>query len=64
MRSWKNDLLPSDIQKVASYIKSLKGTNPPGGKAPQGDLYKEEATDAPAATTTTAAPPATEVKTK
>ncbi len=42
MRSWKNDILPSDIQKVASFIKSLKGTNPAGAKAPQGDLEKEE----------------------
>ncbi|MFZ4544363.1 MAG: c-type cytochrome [Saprospiraceae bacterium] len=46
MKSWKNDLMPADIQKVASYIKSMRGTNPPGGKAPQGDLYTEEAAGA------------------
>ena len=41
MKSWKEDLSPIQIAQVASYIKSLKGTNPPNGKAPQGDLYTE-----------------------
>lgn len=41
MKSWKEDLSPMQIAQVASYIKSLKGTNPPNGKAPQGDLYTE-----------------------
>ncbi len=41
MKSWKEDLSPMQIAQVASYIKSLKGTNPPNAKAPQGDLYKE-----------------------
>lgn len=27
------------MQKVASYILSLQGTNPPNQKAPQGDLF-------------------------
>lgn len=44
MKSWKNDIMPSDIQKVASYIKSMHGTNPPGAKAPQGELYTEVTT--------------------
>jgi cytochrome c oxidase cbb3-type subunit 3 len=30
------------MQELASYIKTLKGTNPPNAKAPQGDLFKEE----------------------
>lgn len=60
MRSWKSDIMPGDIQKVASFIKTLKGTNPPGGKAPQGEVYKEEAgatTAAPADSTAKAATP-------
>ncbi len=41
MKSWKEDLSPMQIAQVASYIKSLAGTNPPSAKAPQGDLYSE-----------------------
>lgn len=41
MKSWKEDLSPKQIAQVSSYIKSLAGTNPPNGKAPQGDLYQE-----------------------
>lgn len=43
MKSWKEDLSPMQIAQVSSYIKTLMGTNPPNPKAPQGDLYKEEA---------------------
>jgi cytochrome c oxidase cbb3-type subunit 3 len=39
MISWKSQLRPGAMQKVASYILSLQGTNPPNQKAPQGDLY-------------------------
>jgi cytochrome c oxidase cbb3-type subunit 3 len=42
MKSWKEDLSPVQIAQVSSFIKTLKGTNPPDAKAPQGDLYKEE----------------------
>ena len=41
MKSWKDDLSPKQIQEVASFIKSLKGTHPAVPKAPQGDLYIE-----------------------
>jgi cytochrome c oxidase cbb3-type subunit 3 len=41
MKSWKEDLSPIQIAQVTSYIKSLRGTNPPNGKAPQGDLFNE-----------------------
>lgn len=37
MMSWKRQLNPLQVQQVASYILSLKGTNPPNGKAPQGE---------------------------
>lgn len=45
MVAWKQQIKPSDIQKVASYILSLQGTNPADGKAPEGD----KATNTPAA---------------
>jgi cytochrome c oxidase cbb3-type subunit 3 len=41
MKSWQTDLSAVQIRDVASYIKSLHGTNPPNAKAPQGDLYNE-----------------------
>ncbi|MDP4763062.1 MAG: c-type cytochrome [Salibacteraceae bacterium] len=42
MVSWEAQLSPSKIQQVASYIKSLRGSNPANAKEPQGDLYEEE----------------------
>jgi len=42
MISWKDQIKPSDIQKVASYVLSLQGTKPAGGKAPEGDVWVEE----------------------
>jgi cytochrome c oxidase cbb3-type subunit 3 len=42
MRSWKDDLSPVQIAQVASYIKSLHGSNPPNAKPQQGELYKED----------------------
>jgi cytochrome c oxidase cbb3-type subunit 3 len=41
MISWKSQLSPRQIQEVSSYILTLHGTNPPGAKEPQGDLWKE-----------------------
>lgn len=41
MIAWETQLSPSQMQKVASYIKTLKGTNPPNAKEPQGDLWIE-----------------------
>ena len=38
MISWEAILSPEQIRDVANYIKSLRGTNPPGAKAPQGEL--------------------------
>lgn len=45
MKSWKSDLSPVQMANVASYIYSLKGTNPAGAKDPQGELYIEAGTD-------------------
>ncbi len=44
MQSWSNDFTPKEISFLASYVKTLHGTNPPNPKAPQGDLYAEAAT--------------------
>ncbi len=44
MKSWQAEIKPSDMQKVASFILTLRGTNPPNPKAPQGDIWKEEPT--------------------
>lgn len=42
MISWKGTLKPKEIQKVASYIISLKGTNPKDPKAPEGEPWVAE----------------------
>lgn len=39
MISWKATLKPKQIQAVASYIISLKGSNPVAPKAPEGDVW-------------------------
>jgi len=54
MKSWSTDLSPVQIKNVVSYIKTLRGTNPPNGKAPQGDLYSEGGTNAAQSSTDTA----------
>ncbi len=53
MKSWQADLSAVQIAQVTSYVKSLKGTNPPNPKDPQGDLYNEDGT-ANSATTSAA----------
>jgi cytochrome c oxidase cbb3-type subunit 3 len=52
MKPWKDDLSPSQIAMVSSFIKTLRGTNPPNAKEKQGDLFAEGA--APAASDSTA----------
>lgn len=42
MISWKGTLKPKEMQKVASYILSLKGSYPPDAKAPEGEVWVEE----------------------
>jgi cytochrome c oxidase cbb3-type subunit III len=41
MKSWKDDFSPKEIQELASFVKSLKGTHPAAPKAAQGELYIE-----------------------
>lgn len=44
MISWKAVLKPEDILAVGSYIYSLRGTNPPEPKAPEGTKAEAPAT--------------------
>lgn len=48
MVAWKSNLSSKDIQSIASYILTLKGTNPAGAKAPEGEIWKETAEPAAA----------------
>lgn len=47
MQAWEKTFSPSEIKNLSSFVKSLQGTKPANGKAPQGDIYTEAA---PAAT--------------
>lgn len=40
MIAWKTQLSSAQIVGVTAYIRTLKGTNPPNPKAPQGDKYE------------------------
>jgi cytochrome c oxidase cbb3-type subunit III len=51
MQSWAIKFNPKELSEIASFVKSLKGTNPPNGKAPQGDIYVDETPGAIAAPT-------------
>lgn len=42
MQAWQSNYSPVEMQQLASYVKSLINTNVADGKAPQGDLIKEE----------------------
>ena len=42
MISWKGTLKPKEIQKIASYIMSLRGSNPKDAKAADGEIWVEE----------------------
>lgn len=42
MLSWKNTMKKDDILSIASFVLTLEGTNPPNGKAPQGDVWSGE----------------------
>lgn len=42
MIAWKGTLKPKEMQKVASYIISLKGSNPVDPKAPEGEVWVDD----------------------
>ena len=44
MISWEKQLSPTDIQKLASFIISKKGSKPANAKEPQGELFEDGAT--------------------
>jgi cytochrome c oxidase cbb3-type subunit 3 len=44
MISWKGTLKPKEMQKVASYVLSLRGSNPKDPKAADGEIWVEENT--------------------
>jgi len=39
MISWQTQLDPNQMQEVASYILTLRGSNPANPKAPEGTIY-------------------------
>ncbi len=41
MIAWKTQMQPATILNLASYIRTLQGTNPPNPKAREGDFYEE-----------------------
>jgi cytochrome c oxidase cbb3-type subunit 3 len=42
MIAWKEQIKPTEIQKVASYVLSLKGSNPKDPKAPEGEIWNDD----------------------
>lgn len=44
MISWQNQLNPKQMQAVANYILTFKGTNPPNAKQPEGTIYVDSTT--------------------
>lgn len=44
MAPWKEAIKASDIQKISSYIISLKGSNPEGAKPAEGEIWKDDIT--------------------
>lgn len=62
MMAWKPQLSTAQIQAVASYVLSLKGSAPTNGKAPQGKHYASVAKATPViASKTNVAPKVTKV---
>jgi len=49
MISWKGTLKPKEMQKEASYVLSLQGSNPKDPKAPDGEIWVDDAAAAPVA---------------
>lgn len=48
MIAWGGELTPKQIEGLANFIKSIKGSNPKGGLPKAGELYIEEGAAAPA----------------
>lgn len=54
MISWQLIFTPKQMQELSSYVFSLQGTNPPGARPPQGELWVEKDTTAAAKIDSTA----------
>ena len=42
MPAWGKAMSSQDVRDVTFFVVSLQGTNPPEGKGPQGEVYKQE----------------------
>ncbi len=42
MQAWEKNYSPKEISYLASYIKTMRGTNPPNPKPAQGEFYVDE----------------------
>ena len=60
MIAWKNVLRPKEIHAVSSYIYTLRGTEPPNPKAPEGTYHEPAEAPAEAPPEDTAPEPAAE----
>lgn len=60
MIAWKGTLKPKEIQAVASYVISLRGSNPKDPKAPDGEIWVDE--NAPASASAVPATDSTQAK--
>ncbi len=61
MQAWSSVYTPKEISLLASYVKTLNGTNPPNSKAPQGDLYSDASNSQAGSNGDSAAPNTTKV---
>jgi cytochrome c oxidase cbb3-type subunit 3 len=52
MVPWEDQLTPSEIQSLSSYVLTLAGTAPAIPKAPQGEIYEKAPSDDPAPSVT------------
>lgn len=41
MPPWKSVLSDEEVTQVVAFIRSIRGSNPPNAKAPQGQVYKQ-----------------------
>jgi len=55
MRSWRDDFSPVQMAQLTSFIHSIKGTNPPNAREPQGEKFEEQKESSGAADSTASA---------
>lgn len=52
MPAWEKNYSPGEIVDLVGYIKSIAGSNPPGAKLPEGEVYNDDVTGASDSTST------------